>query len=266
MSRTTTLPPKAPACHAIAVAGPDLDPSLVAKLTVGDRVLVEVNGTRIFSDSACPLVAEVPWKVVENDPPQLGQRPEPRHKIVLSHSQSLDLLELHYVNLIHTAPKQPAVFYERRARFNPTEQPQPVYVILQLVSHFIPATDVDFVYEPYDKESASLVLTDETLRAAVIAEWVSAIEHFKHRDDNDRKAWEHRSVYRLAMRAFVNPSVILAFKEEDWEALGRLSVETLGKIHEAMHWMPHFLEQSRLAVVRDTKAFPSGEDAEVSDL
>lgn len=261
MSRTTTLPPKTHVIQSLAVAGPDLDPSLVAKLTAGDKIMVEVNGTRMFSESACPLVAEVPWTVEQNTPPILGQRPASHHKIVLSHRWSNQLLELHYCNLIHAAPKQPAVFYERHVHLSATAAPTtPIYVILQLVSHFIPATNLNFIYEPHDLESARLVLTDETLRAAVIAEWVELLGNFHYRIEN-RSVWEHRSVYRLSMRSFLTPNILLAFKNEDWEAIATLNVETLIKIHEAIHWLPHFLEQGRLAVARDTQ----NEDAAVNE-
>lgn len=124
---------------ALAVVGVDLDPSLCARLTNGDKVMVEINGVRVYSRHACPLVAEQPWTVISSTPPRRAQGPTESNMLVLRHAFVNHDLVLHYTNLLVLAKRQPAVFQEKDANLSrgPDGQPLPIYVVLQLVSHWI---------------------------------------------------------------------------------------------------------------------------------
>jgi hypothetical protein len=235
--------------QAVAVAGADIDPSLLIRLDRGDKVMVEVNGVRLYSSSPCPLVAERPWVVVSNLAPELGEPPKPQHKIVIRHPNVSHTVVLHYNNLLHLERHQPAVFQERDAKL--CSDPQsgevyPVYIILQLVSHYIPAAEVNGSFEPFDEVSARFVLGDADLRPAILAEWIETFKTFPAAG-----GWNNKSVYRTAIRSQVKPNVIEAFRNEDWDFINSLPLRTLIRIQSAIHWYPMFKKQGKLAEERE---------------
>lgn len=233
MSRTATITHTIANSAAVAVVGADIDPSLVSKLYIGDRILVEVNGTRIRSENPCPLVAETPWTVAENNPPSRGQRPTEENTLVLNHPQMHPLI-LHYSNLLNLPKKQPAVFQEKDTNLSDG----PIYVILQLISHYMPVEEVDDEFKPWDRESVIGILKDNEHRKTIIDIWIRILKPFR------RPGWGQKSVCRIALRAFVKPIVIEAFQHEDWDTIRALPIDVLLRLHEALYWLPRFLAQS----------------------
>ena len=242
MSRTATISHVyATSAPAVAVVGADLDPNLVSKLYIGDKILVEANGTRIHSESLCPLVAESPWTVAENNPPSRGQRPTEENTLVLTHPQ-MHPLTLHYSNLLNLPKKQPAVFQEN----DPNLSDGAIYVILQLVSHYLPAEEVDDHFEPWDRQGVTTAMKDRDHRQVILMMWVKLLKPFR------RPGWGQKSVCRIALRSFLKPHVIEAFQREDWDTIRTLSLNDLLRLHEVLHWLPCFLSQSYISAFTTT--------------
>jgi hypothetical protein len=230
----------------VAVVGADLDANLAAKLDAGDKVLVEINGTRIFSDNPCPLVAEEPWEVVSNNAPRLEQQPNTNHRLILRHPNINHQLVLHYANLLAQPTRQPAVFEERDVKLSHTGGvANPIYVMLQLVSHYIASENIDDNFTPWDESNARFLLSDAEWKLVIFEEWITVLRRF-------RRGWSQRSIFRMAMRAFVKPNVVEAFGMGDWDTINKLDMATLLQLHQAMHWLPMFLGQAELAPQRET--------------
>ncbi len=242
----TTTKPKAMRITPIAVVGAELDPSLVAKLDIGDKVMLEVNGTRIYSELDCPLTSEHPWTVMSNNPPRVGQRPTDQHTIVLSHPCKSQFV-LGYGNLLNLPPRQPAVFRESDIEISHDAEGKPntLYVMLQFVSHYVAADEVNRLFEAWDRDAAELVLDDRDLRNITFTEWGEALKSLS------KPGWGHRSVFRLALRAFVLPSIIDAIIEGNKAILRTLDLKQLLRIHEAIHWTPVYRASNNFAIDRE---------------
>jgi hypothetical protein len=238
-------PIESASARAVAVAGPDIDQSLLRTLEQGDKVTMEVNGVRIYNGNRCPIVSVEPWEVVSNDAPALGQRPTEDHKIVLSHPQIPTPIELHYTNLLLLPRRQPAVFLEHIKRFscNKDGSVNPVYIVLQLISHYIPANQVNDYFEPYDLRSARLLLSNDEVRPVLMEQWAELFATFK------KASWKQKSIFRMALRAFVLPAEIDAIVKHQFETLDMAAIY---RIHEALHWLQFYVAQAPLAVQRDT--------------
>ena len=118
----------------LAVVGADLDLSMCKALTEGDKVLMEVNGVRSWSAQKIPLVAEMPWTVISNDP-QGGDKGGPMSgHLVLRHPRIKEDFRLGYRQLLKTGRRDPAVFIET----NGAIQDGTLFVILQFVAIYIP--------------------------------------------------------------------------------------------------------------------------------
>ena len=230
--------------EAVAVAGPDIDQSLLRSLEVGDKVMAEVNGSRLYSQLTCPLGAEKPWTVERNTVPAEGERPNNNHRLVISHPSISHFVTLHYQNLLYLPRRQPAVFLEHDIQLSSETDGRvnPVYFILQFVSHYMPFDEVDNVFTPYDRCGARLVLGEDETRMFVLEQWAAMFRGFK------KPGWGQKSVYRLAQRAFVKPSIIEAFQQERFELVDSAS---LYRLHEALHWLPYQIQSSPYAVQRD---------------
>lgn len=231
---------------AVAVAGADIDPSLASRLTIGDMVMAEVNGTRVYSGQKCPLVAENAWTVVQNFPPESGQIPNKSHILVLSHPAHTTNLTLHYANLLQLPQGQPAVFRERQTGLSVRQDggENVVYILLQFVSHYMPQGNVKTVFEFHDKKAARLVM--EMFGSDVLEQWSCMLKRFK-------SGWGQQSVSRFASRAKISPAIVKAFQDGDESLVSSLSHATLMSIHEAIHWLPMQVELASLTVMRDVK-------------
>lgn len=243
--QTTTLTPTIAA--PLAVVGADLDPSLTFKLTEGDKVLVEINGYRIYSDNSCPLVAEQPWIVVSNVPPLINNPPKEQHKLVLRHQQSRHDITLHYKNMLHLPKNQPAVFLEEDPNLSQTNgKANSTFIILQMVAHW--TGEVESEFPAYDKAAARLVLLDNDIRPAIFEQWGAILTDFR----TGPLMWRHKSVLRLANRSHVRPIVFEKMIQGDFTAIESLDTVSLFRIHEAFYWLQYFLEQSVTWLERDT--------------
>lgn len=220
--------------NAVAVVGADIDPMLAKTLGEGDKVLVEVNGIRLYSHNPCPLVAEKPWIILFNNPPTPYSQPTAAHRLVLKHEDVVQPLELHYQNLLHGSP---AVFRED------CPKGRSMLVALQLVSHYMNEDDVESTWEPHDPDAMRLVLEDEDMRRLVLEKWQGMLSHGSFR----KVGWKHKSINRLALRAgqgSIKPCDLVKIIRGQGEDLG---YDALCRIHEAIHWLPAFLSQSALA-------------------
>lgn len=233
------------AAKAVAVAGPDIDQSLLRTLDRGDKVMMEVNGVRLYNGNRCPIVSNETWEVVSNDAPALGQRPTKEHKLVITHPNIAGNIELNYTNLLVLPRQQPAVFLEKIKQLscNPDGTINPVYIVLQLISHYIPANQVNEQFEPYDLRAARLLLANDEVRPVLMEQWSKLLSTFKR-----ASSWKQKSVNRLALRAFVLPNEIDEIVNGEF---GKLDMAAIYRVHEALHWLQYYVAQSPLAIERE---------------
>ena len=228
-----------------AVAGADFDPSLTMKLTAGDKVLVEVNGTRVYSTSDCPILSDNYWVVISNSPPLArGQIPTSEHKLVLYNAQEKHTLVLHYKNLLELSPRQPAVFREFDPKLATDEQGNAAmtYIFVQMISHWIKEKNVRTEYPPYYRADSRLMFDNEDISKLILEQWQGILSNFT------QPGWDQKSVCRLALRAFVTPTdiqMIVAGKGN------RLGISKLSRIHEVLHWLPYQITNGKLMDIKD---------------
>lgn len=216
----------------VAVAGPDMDISVVANLTEGDRVLAEMNGTRVYSENNCPLLAGIPWTVVSNNPPPVRRNPTAEHTLVISHPQMADIT-LSYTNLlILGGSRQPAVFCESNISAGP------VYVVLQFVSHYLRPDYATKEFESYDHEQARLIWDNPKYREV-------ALKALRLTLGGLSKGWGCKGINRMAIRSHVPVLTLRNFLRS-----GDLDQKSFDALHATIHWLPYFMEQSGYTTMR----------------
>jgi hypothetical protein len=209
------------------VIGADMDAPLVKSLVEGDEVLMEMNGMRVSSKCACPLVAEQPWKVVRND----------KKELVLRHERVMGDLSLPYDTLLSTARHSPAVFKIN----NPAYCTGPIYTILQFVGFRCTEEQVDELFPtPFDEDACREALEDDRVKVGLLEQWGKTLKTFR------LHAFGYRSIKRISMRTQVREELILAIRELEWDKILDIEDNQLVAIHREMCWMPHFLQQSGL--------------------
>ena len=118
------------------------------------KVLVEVNGMRIWSSTSNPLVDDFPWVVESNDFEQNGSLYAGH--LVVRHPRFKQPLRLDYSQMLHNQRNQPCVFIET----HPEIQEGMLYVILQMVAFLCHAQD-----GPADVPHAALICIEFIPRA-----------------------------------------------------------------------------------------------------
>lgn len=202
------------------VIGADLDISLVRGLVQGDHVLCEMNGARIFSNLANPLVADDPWVVVSNN----------AKKLVLRHPSVSRNLTLHYSKLLRLKQHEPAVFMIH----DPYLAPGRIYVILQFVSHRLPSSEIDHQF-PMAFDAAAVLAEDRT---NVINAIVEKIAEF------DYPGWGYMGVCRYSLRSNIRVPIISGFRDRDWKIINEQNDAVLLRMMREMNWLPYLLAQS----------------------
>jgi hypothetical protein len=211
----------------VAVQGSDIDPQTCKGLTSGDRVLVEINGERLFGHGDNPILADIPWTVESNDAP-LGTRSQRRHQIVLSHPFHPTHLTLHYQNMRHQ--RGPAVFNETDPTISSTNDGQalPICVILQLVSHYMPA---DNARESYPNSFHPSFLLDPQSRRKVIVSIVKATGKL------EAGGFRYTSKCRFSLRSGVRVSELNKIGEQDLDFLSTMSDDTVSRLGRELGWL-----------------------------
>lgn len=227
--------------NVVAVAGADIDPLLSTNLTRGDNVLVEMNGRRVWSELENPLVAEIPWTIEEINAPIEIENANEDHYILLSHPKVDRMLRLHYMNMLETEnDRQPAVFKEKDKEFSsrPDGSANPIYVILQLISHYAVRGETTKNMKPWKEEECAFCLADDDLRYIIFEQWTKVFKTFK-RD----RGWDHKSFNRFCMRAMLGKQDLRAFANEDWDAIEAIPSDKLLRIWETLHWTAPILSR-----------------------
>jgi len=215
----------------ITFLGMDLGLGLIKQLSIGDRVLVEINGVSFLNETDIPICSKHPWHVDINNPPELNETVNEGHILVLSHIAH-DKLTLHYKNILNFKNRQPAVFVERSNCLSPNN----IYVILQQVSHH---AKLDLVRKEFNYEESifETILKDNDLKQLILSSWAKMFKKFS------RYGCRHMSVCRMSMRAYVSPLLIESFQDDDSAVIASTDTKTLLRLHNAIHWLPYLLNQ-----------------------
>ena len=201
--------------NSVAVMGADVDYQICKNLTVGDHVLIEINGQRMFGYKDIPLLASVPWAVIKNT----------EDFISLSHPAYPKALTLHYANL-QTLPGQagPAVFIE----VDPDLSPTPFYAILQLVSHYLPSNEAEqFFVNTFDETLL------ETHRARIVKELKGATQRL-------RAGWGYIGKRRFALRTGASNNQL--------DDLDHIEDRLLVRVCREFGWMDSIKKASSLGI------------------
>lgn len=198
------------------VVGPDLDNSLVRALTVGDEVLVEINGEGQFRTN--PITAAIPFKVVEATDDH----------ICVSHPQSDETIKLPFAAI--RPYKGPAVF-----RIDRPDPNIPYWlVMLQFVAYR--TKTIPHSYNPADYIEH---FSDPVIKRGLLKAWCNKIATLV--DDGNNFA--HGTAKRFALRALISPGVVDFFKSRNWRKIDQLPIDTLLQIARELEYLPTFMEQ-----------------------
>jgi hypothetical protein len=207
----------------VHVVGPDLDKSMLSSLHVGDQILVEINGQRLFTD--IPIAAEQPWEVTETSD----------ECIKIYHPSSANTQVLHFADIIPSS-EGPAVFLLRGTLPNLPV----IYVILQLISH---KSDRKGLHAnkyrwQFNAEAYSELFSDPIIKRGLLEKWCGFFKTFNER------GWGYKSYKRFALRAGIKTDTIRAFISSYWEEIEMLPDEVLLDIARQLELLPTFLELS----------------------
>jgi len=198
------------------IAGPDFDLPLVKTLQVGDRVMVELNGFRLFSSN--PIAAENEWIVLANDD----------EAITIEHPRLEDKVILPYKSLVSN---DPAVFLIQGDPFHL----QDVYVVIQMIAH---RADIEMMRKARYRWWINVqdyvdVFKDPILRRHTLEAWA---KYFKQ--TFTETGWGNTSFRRFAIRANIKTDTIRAFCNEAWETLNKLTQEQFCNIGREFELLP----------------------------
>ncbi len=201
----------------VNIAGPDVERSLLGSLQVGDHLLIEMNGKRLYSDN--PIAAAYAWTIIEMT----------EAVIIVEHPRG-DRMILPMANLAKGDSESPAVFVLT------TNNPQcpVIYVILQLISH---KSDTEGMRKSkykwwFQEEDYKELFEDPILKRGLMEKWG---EFFKTFQDH---GWGNKSVKRFALRANIRTDTIRAFIHGAWEEINDLPVDSLLSIAREIEWLP----------------------------
>lgn len=218
----------------LAVVGPDLDADLLEKLTPGDKLLMEVNGTRYWSGAACPLVAEFPWEVVEN----VHSSGTNDGQLVLKHPRVRKPFILNYSKLLKVN-KGPAVFCEQSLPDMTIKGP--FFVILQMVAFGLTENKVSEMFpNRLSMDAFKALLVDLPVKKSLLLEWQKTLKTFSS------DGWSYNSIKRFAIRSRVDIDQVRTMCFGSLEEMMALPDDVLCKMRVESHWLPHFLRQSGL--------------------
>lgn len=219
------------------VVGQDLDHDFMQSqpaLGDGDKVLVEMNGTRIFSNSGCPLVVEDAWEVIRSD----------SDGIVLSHPKLAEGLMLP-IDALVSHSGEPAVWQIEDKRF----AQGPIYCLLQFVAYHVAQEDVKGFKPAYDIESFDEILLNKPARDHIQMALIKRLQKLQH------PGWGYNSLCRFSLRSNVRAKVINAFRKSDWEVIEKQDDDVLKKIIGELGWVNLQMEVAGIPTKIDTFDF-----------
>jgi hypothetical protein len=208
----------------LAVIGADLDLPLLQALSLGDSVMLEMNGTRVGASAAlsaaCPLVVEQPWQVVGNDSVSLR----------LKHPKIIKEIELPYNSLLQNYP---GVFKFVNSAHGTTG---PIFAIVQFVGHWMNGEELYTTFpNSFNEKRVREAIEDDSVREALLERWEKLFGTFSV------SGFGYKSVKRLALRSRVAESVLRNIRNGIWQDI---SDDQMVAIHEAVSWLPHLLRCS----------------------
>lgn len=161
----------------IVVQGSDLDYAEAENLTIGDKLLVEIDGQRAYGDRANPLLSSSPWTVIDN-------RLASGKPLILSHPDSPHPLVLPFLSIINASG--PLVFSVDRH-----------VVILQYISQY------------YSSISQAKELFKNTFNASFLKDnRQSILKHLSVAVSGLKDSWHYTGIHRFALRSGVNESTL----------------------------------------------------------
>ncbi len=210
--------------HCLNVMGPDYDLPLLKTLQSGDKVLVEMNGFRLFSSN--PIAAESSWNVVSVSD----------DAITIEHERLEEKVEIRFDQIVSKG-EGPAVF---RINGDVFQLPS-IFVVLQMISH---RSDIEGMRQAkyrwwINLEDYTDVFRDPILRRAVLEAWG---KYFK--ESFTELGWGNKSFKRFALRANIKTDTIRAFVNGAWEMLDSLTVEQFCDIAREIEILPTRLSLS----------------------
>lgn len=215
----------------VHVVGPDIDRGLLQSLHVGDYILAEINGKRLFEEN--PIASEHPWEITDTD----GDSITIAHPA--GHQQKLE-----FNNLAQGPKDGPAVFLLRSD--NPS-LPH-IYVILQLISHKSDLAGLHkSKYRWFNKSQYEELFSDPIIKRGLLEKWCLFFGTFSE------KGWGHKSFKRFALRAGITTDTIRAFRNNSWEEINVLSNDTLLSIAAELELLPILLQLSQMDFLSDCK-------------
>lgn len=208
----------------LSVAGPDLDRDLVGSLIVGDKVLVEMNGQRLFTNN--PIAAEA-WEVVEASDYSLTiEHPNGFRQVLPIDTILAGAIDGSSVFLLQS--DNPLCPY--------------IYVILQLIAY---KTDIEGLRNSnyvwwFKKDNYTELFADPIIKRGIMEAWGDKFRTFQE------KGWGDTSFKRFALRANIKTDVIRSFINEAWEEIDALSLESLLGIAREFEWLPTRIQLNSL--------------------
>lgn len=208
----------------LAVIGADLDLPLLQSLSLGDNVMLEMNGARVGASSAlsavCPIVMEQPWMVVGNDTESLR----------LKHPKIIREIVLPYSSLLQNSP---GVFKFVNSLHGTTG---PIFAIVQFVGHWMNGEELYTTFpNSFNEKRVREAIEDDSVREALLERWEKLFGTFSV------SGFGYKSVKRLALRSRVAESVLRNIRNGIWQDI---SDDQMVSIHETVSWLPHLLRCS----------------------
>ncbi len=180
----------------VNIAGPDIERSLLGSLHAGDKILIEMNGRRLYSDN--PIAAAFPWTIAEVT----------EDSLIVEHPRG-DRITLLMADLVEGDSESPAVFLLK------TNNPQcpVVYVILQMISH---KSDTEGMRRSkykwwFEEEGYIEMFDDPIMKRGIMEKWGELFRTFSER------GWGDKSFKRFALRANIRTDTLLSIAREiEW--------------------------------------------------
>jgi hypothetical protein len=202
------------------VVGPDFDLALLKTLQPGDHVMVELNGSRLFSSN--PIASEYIWTVLDIN----------SDSITIEHPRLKDdKVILEYRHLVSQPDSTgPAVFMIQGDAFRLPE----VFIVLQMISHKSDAAGMKRAKYRWavNKKDYEEIYDDPILRRHTLEAWAKYFETFSE------LGWVNKSYKRFALRANIKTDTIRAFINRAWEELDKLTVDDFCNIGREMEVLP----------------------------
>jgi hypothetical protein len=235
----------------MAVVGADLDIALCSSLTAGDKILMEVNGARVYSTSANPMVVEHPWEVVSNDyegETKGGKLVRHTGHLVLRHPNVESEFRLAYDSVVAWKDSQkrdqPCVFVEMNDQIGEGT----LYVILQMVAYYVPENVVEDLFPSPGidvLEQFQDALDDDRVKVGLMEDWHQGFKTIG-------MGWGYLNDFRIVSLANARVNIVRAMKDGDYKTMLTATDDELMGLNRAIHWIPILIENTGLVAHSET--------------